>query len=641
MLNKFRESLKESKVLHWVLGAVGVGLVAYLGFDFTNANQGGANPNAWVATVNGTEIPGDVFLRVAQNQDSFYRGIYGEQYDQIRAQMQLGRSSAMQLVSQEIMLQEATRAGLGASESEVRRRILDNASFRDANGDFVGKETYTRILSRQRGGVALFEKQLSDQIIVEKWQEMLTATASVSHAEVDKLFRSRNIKTVVDYVIVASADMDLDENVTDAELQNWYDDHSDDYMQAEGRKISYTVVNRSSVLESIQLTEEELKNYYESNSAAYTRDEQRRASHILFKVEPDADTDTRAGVKKLAEDTLTRVQAGEDFAAIARSLSQDPISAQRGGDLDWFGRGRMVPTFDQAVFGTAIGELAPLVETDFGYHVLKVTDERAAGQIPFEDLRDDIENTLKLTRAQQEVEATADRLAASITDAASLRSETESIGGTVSEAVVRPGGRIPDLGQAAQLTQRVFETTVGESTGPVGISEGIVIAVVEEEIDRSVSPFEEVSGRVRADLLNRRLRDAAEAAARAAYDKGGDLKAIATRLGTEIRDSGDLAPGEAPAGSGGSTAQMESELFADSAEIGATGMLNVPGGTMIYTITDRVPFDEAAFRAIKPTLEQELLGQRKGLLLQQILNDLLKSYEVKLNEEMIARIDQT
>lgn len=641
MLNVFRDTLKEKKILHWVLGAVGVGLVAYLGFDFSSANQANPGQVNWVAKVNGEEIPGDVFLRVAQNQDSFYRGIYGDQYDSIRAQMQLGRSSAMQLVSQEIMRQEATRAGLGASSMEVQRRILDNPTFKDPDGNFVGKETYTKILSRQRGGIVRFEKQLADQVVAEKWQELITATASVGRSEIEDLFRRRNVKTVVDYVVVATADQDLDETVSDTDLQQWYDSHGEDYLQAEGRRISYILVDRTSVLESIELSEEELRNYYDTNASAYSREEQRRASHILFKSAADADAETVAGAKKLAEDTLARIRAGEDFAALARALSKDPVSAERGGDLDWFGRGRMVPPFDNAVFNTAPGELSPIVETDFGFHIIKVTGERAAGQIPFEDLRSDIENTLKLQRAQQEVETTADQLAGAVSDAATLGSEAERLGIEVSETEIRRDSRIPELGQAPDLITRVFETAIGESTGSVSVSKGIVIAVVEAEIEERVRPFEDVTARVRVDLLNQRLRESAVAKARRAYEAGGDFSAMSKRIGGEVLDSGDLAPGESPAKTGGSTPEMEKALFADSADIGMTGLLEIPAGAMIYVITDRVPFDSSAFDSAQPTLEQELLGQRKQILLQHIMSDLLDDYEVLLNEEMIASIDQT
>ena len=210
------------------------------------------------------------------------------------------------------------------------------------------------------------------------------------------------------------------------------------------------------------------------------------------------------------------------------------------------------------------------------------------------------------------------------------------IGLSTSLLDVRRGqNRWEELGVAPRLVERVFEAELGGSTGAFGTGKGILVAVVEADLETSVAPFEDVRDRVRTDFLNRRLKDAALAEARSAFDAAGDLAGAASRLGRDVTNSGDLAPGDLVEGAGLMTAAMESAWFSDSAQVGDTGVLEGEAGAVVYSVTDRVPFDPAAFDDARSGLEAELVHERKSLLLQQILNDLLDDYSVLTNDELV------
>ena len=150
------------------------------------------------------------------------------------------------------------------------------------------------------------------------------------------------------------------------------------------------------------VSDQEIKAFYESRLALFKQPEQVRASHILIKVEPQADGSQKAAARKKIEKIQQRVQKGEDFAALAQELSQDPSSA-KGGDLGYFGRGQMVRSFEQAAFALMPGEVSDIVETKFGYHLIKVIERKPETTIAFEDIKDRLGHYLKQEKVQKEV----------------------------------------------------------------------------------------------------------------------------------------------------------------------------------------------------------------------------------------------
>ncbi len=153
---------------------------------------------------------------------------------------------------------------------------------------------------------------------------------------------------------------------------------------------------------SIKVTDKEAKAYYDANPNAFVRPEQIRASHILIKLGPGADQAKKENAKKQLQEIKNRLKNGEDFAALAKKYSEGP-SKTRGGDLGYFGKGQMVKPFEDAAFALKVGEVSDIVETQFGYHLIKVTDKRPEGKISFNEIKDRLEEFLKEKKVQQEV----------------------------------------------------------------------------------------------------------------------------------------------------------------------------------------------------------------------------------------------
>ena len=636
MLSTLRENFKNKPYLKVVLLGVAVGLVAYLGYYFFDPGQTAATAD-WAAKVNGLVIPGSLFRSEARNQDARYRQLFGEQYEQIRSQLQLGRQVVEQLVFVEIMLQEAGKLGLRATTEEISQRIVQDPDFQDAQGNFIGKERYTLLVQRVPGGVQGYESGIAREILIGKWESLVIEPATVTDRELEEVYRFRNEKTAVDYLIVRSADQELDNEVTEGQLGEWYDARREDYRRPEGRRIRYVVVERQAVLDSVEITDEEVEQSYWTNQAAYARPEERRARHILFRVEPDAPEETRQLIRKQAESVLARLQGGADFVEMAKGMSQDPNSAQSGGDLGFFGRGRMVPPFEEAAFNTPVGEFAPVVETEFGYHVIQVTDGREAGPIPLEEVQDQIRRSLQLREAQEIVEQRAAEISRESGSPDELAAVAERRGLKLDSRTVRRGDRLGDLAPSPAFTDALEQLEVGAVSRPLGVASGMAVIAVDELVDSTIAPLEDVRAQVRSDLLNQRLLDKARAAAERALQGGRDLEAAAKLLDLEVQQSGDLSPGQQIPGTGGTSPELQQALFGADTAQGQRGVVPIPAGALIYEVTLRDPFDPALFAAARDSLRAEILAQRRAALLQSILQEMLQVYQVEINPELIDR----
>ncbi len=639
MLNVMRDNLRS---LRWVLWLVAASMVLYLGAFFSCDDQlPGVAAGNWAALVSGSPISADRFRQTARVLDQQYRSTFGEQYESLRPSLRIGSQAINGLIVNELIHRDAERMGLTVGPDELAETIRNTAELQE-NGVWVGLEVYKDVLQRNYpGGVAAFEQAVETDLIIRKWSEVMTQSVRVTTGELENLHRRRTEKTAVDYVMVATTDQEVDPLIPDGQVRSWYDTHQDDYMRAPGRTIRYMELSRDRVAATVGVTEDEIRASYDANLANYSHGDQRRASHILLRLEPQADEARRTEVRTSAESILARLQAGEAFEPLAQTLSEDPISAARGGDLDFFERERMVPEFAAAVFDTAVGELAPVIETQFGFHIIKVTDSRSAGTRPLEQVRDEIETRLKARRAQERTTEEADRIAARVSSGESFDDVAAAEGLEVAESFVARGDSMSDLGVIRpDAVDQIFALDPGETSAPVDTRGGKIIVTVKGITATEVAPFDEVENQVRLDVLDKKMREAAYDVATQVTVGNWDLQSVSSVLDLELQESGDLPPGTSPPGSGGNSEELEQMLFSDLATVGDQGIARVPSGALIYRITRREPFDPVAFESAKPALTQEVETNRKEALRESILTKLRDRYEVEINQTLVGQIDR-
>lgn len=641
MLNTFRESLKASVWPKLFLLVVAFSMTLYLGAFFFDDERSAATESAdWVARIDGEPIPSHEFKSLARRIDQNYRQLFGQNYGDLRQQFAIGTQALRQLVEQQLIVSDARRLGLSVSDDELIERIRTAPELLDANGVFIGKQQYATILSRQYpGGVVGFENDLKEEILIDKWTNLVSQAVSVDDRELEQLHRERSVKAAIDYVVVPSADQTYDMRIDDGDLRSYYEENAARYRREAGKRIRYVVVKRQDQLSTVEITDDDVRAAYEANSAEHSHPEQQRARHILFRFDGDADDEQRSRIRVQAEKVLERLRAGEEFEALARAMSQDTFSAERGGDLGWFSRGQMVPSFEEAAFTTAPGEFAPVTETQFGVHVIQVTGTREAGVLPLEEVSDEIRSRLRVSRADERTLSVAQSLRAAAKSPDDLAAAAAAAGLEVQSTFVSPGEGMQPLGASEEFRTAVLEMQPGSVSPPLRLAQGLAVVVVDEDVAAGVAALEDVDARVRTELLNDRARAAALAVAERALAAETNARGVAKRLRLEVAESGDLGPGEVVPGTGGNSPEMREALFGSGARDGASGVVPVPAGALVYTITRAEPFDAVAFASVKPQLRDELLRERQLSMRRSIVDQLGREREIEINEPMVAQLD--
>ena len=234
------------------------------------------------------------------------------------------------------------------------------------------------------------------------------ATAAQANAALDPLFQRREIQVAV----FKTADFTGKVQPTDEDLQAYYKAHPEQFQQAEQATVEYVVLDIASLRDSIVLNEDDLRTYYKENVDRMAGKEERRASHILITASKDAPAADREKAQARAVELLAQARKSPgSFAELAKKNSQDPGSATQGGDLGFFARGAMVKPFEDAAYALNKGDISEVVESDFGYHIIQLTDIKAPRKPSFEELRASMEADLKQQQAQRKFAEVAETFA--------------------------------------------------------------------------------------------------------------------------------------------------------------------------------------------------------------------------------------
>ena len=308
------------------------------------------------------------------------------------------------MVRDKVIAAAAQKMHLVASDTRLARELQQSpaiAALRTPDGK-LDMERYKQLAASQGMTPEMFEMQvradLSNRQVIQGVQASAYATSAQTQTALNAFMQRREVQIlnfpVADYLSKVT--------VSDADLQTFYEKNKAKYQSMESADIEYLVLDIETLRQSVTLNEQDLKSYYEQNLQRLSSKEERRASHILITAAKDAPEAEKKVARAKAEELLKSVKAKPaSFAEVARKNSQDPGSALKGGDLDFFGRGAMVKVFEDAVFSMKKSDISDLVESEFGYHIIQVTDIKVPKAQSFESLRPSLEADLKKEQAQR------------------------------------------------------------------------------------------------------------------------------------------------------------------------------------------------------------------------------------------------
>ncbi|MBA2354019.1 MAG: peptidyl-prolyl cis-trans isomerase [Luteitalea sp.] len=634
MLDRMRRHLGWLK---WSLALVVLTFVLFYVPDFVSSTGSGATGEA-VATVQDRRITANEFTRAYNAQMTQFRGAYGSgMNDAMIRQLGLDRQVLQQMVDQQAVLAEADRLGLSATDAEVRARIVSIPAFQE-NGQFIGEQRYRQLLRLQRPPLSPsdFEEEVRSSVVLDKMRATLTEWITVTDAEADAESRRRTEKVTLDVVPFPAVEFAAAVQPTDPELTTFFDQQKETYRIGERRKVRYLLVDVQAIRGNIAVPEQDIQRAYKLSLDQYSQPEQVRASHILLNTEGKDE----AAVRARADALLSQIKGGAEFATLAKANSQDTVSATRGGDLDFFARGRMVPEFDAVAFALPVGQVSDLVKTQYGFHIIKVTDKKAAEVQPLDAVRPQITEQLRFERAQTRAQDLATAIAAEVKGPADLDKAAASRGLKVQESPLFTRDEpIPGLGAAADVSAQAFSLAPGSVSGPVRTGTGIAFLTVTGTEAPRLPTLADVKDRVRADLVKRKTQDLARtrATAVAATLKGAaDFAAAAKTAGRTVRTSDAIARGAAIPEVGPSPAV---DQVAFTLPVGAVSdPIPTANGAVIVRVVNRTSVPAADLASQRDATRRELASQRRAQFFASYMNKAKEAMDIRIDQSVLQRL---
>ena len=632
MLDRMRQ---HKNWLKWSLGIVVVAFVLLYVPQFLRPAGVGAASGDVLATVNGREVLLGSYQRAYQMQMQSLRSAYGDKFnEEMLRQLGIAQRIVQQLIDEEAVLAEADRLGITVSDAELHERIIRMPGFQE-NGHFVGYARYQQILQYQRPPMrpSEFESQYRNELIAEKLQAAVTGWIRVSDADVEAEYLRRNEKVKLELAVFTANQFRSGIQPTDAELAAQFAAHPDAYRIPEKRRVRYLAIDASTLRSKMTVTAQEIEQRYKDNIQTYSTPEQIRASHILFKTEAKDE----ATVRKLAESVLAKIKAGGDFAALAKQYSDDD-SKKNGGDLDYFGRGTMVKEFEDAAWALQPGQVSDIVKSPFGFHIIKLVDKKPATQKSLAEVRPQIEDQIRMEKAQAEAQKLADAVAPEIKTPADLDRVAKARGLTVGDSgLFARDEPLASLGFAPAVAAEAFTMQVGKVSGQLHTNQGFAFIALVEIKPPATPTLEQVKDKVREDVVRAKAVEVAAAkAATMAQAAKTNFAAAAKAAGVEVKTTDFITRGTAFPDVGVSAA-IDNAVF--GLKVGeTTSPISTDNAVVVARVKDRQSPNPANAAAEKETLREQLLEQRRGDFFGAYMVKAKQNLKIAYNESAIRTI---
>jgi peptidyl-prolyl cis-trans isomerase D len=341
-----------------------------------------------------------------------YQEQLGEQLNEtLLKQLNLKFQALSMLINRKVVKIEAGRLGFLATDDEVRAAIARYPFFHNEKGEF-DPQIYLAVLAQQRPRVTPqeFEEEQREQILLDKVEVFVRDLIHIGDAELVQDYILDRKEVDLSYLVFSAEDYKARIRISPEEVELYYRNHPEEFTSGTRLKLRVVRFPLEEWAKEITIPEEELKNAYEKNKDQYRRDEEVKASHILLRLPPQAPPDMEKEVLARMERLREKIERGAEFSELAKKYSEDPGTRDMGGELGWFGRGRMVKEFEEAAFSAPTGTVTGPVRTPYGYHLIYVQDHRSAGIQPFSEVRWELEQGMRMARARERAETLAEKL---------------------------------------------------------------------------------------------------------------------------------------------------------------------------------------------------------------------------------------
>jgi len=487
----------------------------------------------------------DQIITRAEYEDAFQRaaeGLRSTNPEVTAAQLQDPQFKQMvlgELINNRLLLDEAARMGITASDDEVFAAITRQSYFWNQAGAF-DRDIYMAALRSIRMTPAQFEANFKRDIIADKVTDMVRKAAVATPEQARQIFDWVGEEARVEYVLSAPADFLDRVKVEESEVEEFYAANESRFMVPEQVRVRYLLFTPKDLAARQEASDEEVEAYFQANAASMRQEEAVKASHILILTSDSDPEEKQADARRRIEAVHARAKAGGDFAALARQYSEGP-SAPGGGDLGWFGRGDMVPEFEEAAFATAKGRISEPVRTQFGWHVILVEDRKEPGDPTLDEVRQDIVRAIAEEKAADKVTDLLDEAMDLLLSGMSLEAVGDELNMlAVTSSPIPAQGLAQGFGMTPEAADVVMRIGPGEAhKTPISIDGGYMLVEKVEDIPAAPLPLGEVHGSIVSSLSQRKALELAMADAQATLERltGPDAEKAAAELAGRLRTS--------------------------------------------------------------------------------------------------------
>jgi peptidyl-prolyl cis-trans isomerase D len=642
MLRVMRDNFQHLK---WLLLAVVAAFI--IGFVYVDMGLGGASSSnapdnrTYAVRVNGDTITAREYERALYYTEKNYEQMYRQSLTpEMIAAMGLSKQVVDSLVDQHLLLHEAQRLHLGATQEEIRRKILDIPTL-NPDGKFVGAELYTRYVTGALGynSAAEFEEELGREITLQKLESALSNSVVISPKAAEAEYRRISENAKIRYVLYPASREAALVTVTPAEVDAFYKSHQAQYTHGEQRAIKYLVADLTRLKATINPTDELLRKRYDAEKETYKRQAAAHILHILIKVDPAAPPAVDAAAKAKAQNLVAQLRAGANFAALAKANSDDPSSSGKGGDMDWVDQGATVEPFDQAAFSIPLNQISdPIRSKDFGYHIIKVLERRPAGYRAYDEMKPMISTQYVEQTAKEQARDEILRIENRIKQSKPKTKEefTALATGNVSSSDSLWFGKadaIPGLGNNSAINAWAFAAKEGDVGEVLGTQRGPAIPYLYSVRPAGISPLADIRAKVESDARLEKARSLAQQRMTAALP-AANVDAVAQKLGLTATETTITRQGFVSGFQGDTTSLIDAAMAANVGEV--KGPVAVGDGAVVFQVVEQKKIEPKEIADNKASYAETMRQQEARNLRQVLLQRLRKQSKVEVNDKVVV-----
>lgn len=601
---------------------------------------------------------GDVIAKVADEQVTINdvqqtaRDIVKQQFPRGFPSQYMGvmyQRAADQLISQKALIAEAHRMGFTVTDEELRTELQKFPAL-FPGGKFIGEQAYEDLLAQNDTTPEKFEQGIKTQLLISKLTAAVSGSVTVSNQEIADEYKRENTKVKFNYAVVSLDNIEKQINPTDAELKAYFDSHKAAYTNSipEKRSARYIFIDQAKLQQQIQVTPQELQSYYNQHRDEYRVPDQVEVRHILIKtpepVNGKVDDKAVADAKAKAEDVLKQVQAGGNFAELAKKYSDDPGSKDKGGDLGWIQHGQTVPEFDQAAFALKKGETSGLVRSTFGFHIIHVDDKQEAHVKTLDEVKAQIEPMIKAQKVSTLLDSLSNRVASEARDKGLDTAAKDNSLEVLTAGPFTRTDSVPGIGAAPEFMTAVFGTPVNQPAEAVHLPNGVAIYQVTAVQPPRTPTLEEIRARVEQDYKADQARQLLAKKTEELADKaksGHNLQAAAKQVGADFKTS-DLVgiDGQVPDIGALSGGPAEGVFNMSPGEI--SGPINTGRSGIVIALVDKQEPPAEQLAASKDRIRDQLLEQKRSQFLNVFVSGLRdrmqKNGKIRINDAELKKL---